>query len=271
MSAEPLPPPSSDYIQSLGRGLAVLEILGRGSASVTVQHVADEAGVNRATARRLLTTLETLGYVSRDGREFRLTAKVLGLGYSYLSALGVSDILSGVLKSLSNDLGEAVSVTIRDGDHIVYVARQSPDKVMTVSLSLGARLPVWNTSMGRMLLTALTEDDIRNLWQGSPPLRAATPRTITSLEDILRVVDGARESGWVMVDQELEWGLRSIAVPLRRNGKIVAALNAATANVGEDALSTRERMLPALLDAARRAEEVWRMLPPAREFDAMSQ
>jgi IclR family transcriptional regulator, pca regulon regulatory protein len=266
VSEDSLPPPSGDYIQSLGRGLTVLEILGRGSASVTVGHVAEEAGVNRATARRLLTTLETLGYVIREGREFRLTPKVLGLGYSYLSALGVSDILSGVLRTLSQSLGEAVSVTIRDKDQIVYVARQSPDRVMTVSLTLGARLPVWNTSMGRVLLTALTDEEIRNLWQESGPLRAFTPRTLTSLEEIIAVVGEARNNGWVMVDQELEWGLRSVAVPLKRSGRIVAALNAATANVGEDPAETRKRMLPALNSAALEAEEVWRMLPPSKEL-----
>jgi len=265
VTTQPAPEPSGDYIQSLGRGLAVLEILGRSDTPVTVQDVAEEAGVNRATARRLLTTLDTLGYVSREGRTFHLTAKVLGLGYSYLSTLGVSDILAGVLKNLSESLGEAVSVTIRDRDQIVYVARQSPDRVMTVSLTLGARLPVWNTSMGRMLLTALSDDELTQLWQGSAPIQPTTPRTLTTLEAILDVVREARSAGWAMVDQELEWGLRSVAVPLNRNGRLVAALNAATANVGEDPAETQGRMVPALLDAARQAEDVWRLLPPPRD------
>lgn len=262
----PLPPgPSGDFIQSLGRGLTVLEILGQGDSPVTVQDVAEQAGINRATARRLLTTLETLGYVGREGRTFHLTAKVLGLGYSYLSTLGVSDILAGVLKDLSQTLGEAVSVTIRDNNEIVYVARQSPPRVMTVSLTLGARLPVWNTSMGRVLLTALSDDDIVGLWENSGPITPATPHTLTSIDAILAVVAQARVTGWTLVDQELEWGLRSIAVPLYRGDKLVAALNAATANVGEDPEESIQRMLPPLLDAARRAEEVWRLLPPPRD------
>mgnify|MGYP000031598039 CR=1 FL=1 len=237
---------STDFIQSLARGLDILELCAANNGEVTVAEVATQTGLNRATARRLLLTLEQLEYLHRTGRSYRLTPRMLQLGYRYLAGLGISELVAEHLDSLAAALGEAVSLTVRDGDEIVYLARARLDKVMTIALNVGARLPVWTTSMGRVLLSALPDDEIRGLYPHTSPPQAATPQAKTALEDILVEVEKARRDGYYLIDQELEWGLRSIAVPVFRHGEIFAALNVATANVAEDRANTLARVLPDL-------------------------
>lgn len=249
-----------DFIQSLARGLEIMEFLGRHRGEGSVAEVSQQTGLNRATARRLLLTLEELGYVRRTARSYELTARVLELGYRFIAGLGISDLVAEHLDSLAAELGEAVSLTVRDGDSIVYVARARLDKVMTVALSVGARLPVWNTSMGRVLLSSLPDKEIRELYQRSDVIAASTARTKKSVEDIMREVQSARDEGYCLVDQELEWGLRSVAVPVLRGGRVVAALNVATANVYEETPATLERVLGSL---ARVATEISQILGAA--------
>ena len=262
MNKQPRPAPSGDYVQSLGRGLEILAHLGSEDGPRMISDMSEITGINRATTRRLLTTLETLGFVARRGREFRLTSRVLGLGYTYLSQLGASEVLSDVLRGVSAELGEAISVSVREKDQIIYIARERPPRVMTVALGIGARLPVWNTSMGRVLLAALSDDELRQLWLESTPPPQATTLSLTAFQDILERVHQGRSSGWVMVDQELEWGLRSVAVPIHRAGRVVAALNAATSNVGEAHELTVQRLMPSLARGAKDVGLKWEKLPP---------
>lgn len=251
-----------DFIQSLARGLDILEFLGENGGEASVADVAEHTGLNRATARRLLITLEQLGYLSRTSRTYQLTPRVLQLGYRYLAGLEISDLVSKHLDALASSLGEAVSLTVRDGDEIVYAARARLDKVMTIALSVGARLPVWTTSMGRVLLSRLDDQEIRELYRSSREPQPATPHTKTSIEDVLNEVNEVRGSGFCLVDQELEWGLRSVAVPVLRSGEPFAALNVATANVAEQLSDTRDRVLPALKKTAGEISDILQATPP---------
>lgn len=252
---------NGDFVQSLARGLEVLNFLGESGTGVSPPQVAEKTGLNRATARRLLKTLEAVGYVHRVGREFVLSSKILELGYHYLANLGISDLVTHPIEKLSAMLGEAVSVTIREGSEIVYVARARPTRVMTVSLGIGARLPVWNTSMGRVLLSALGDSVVATLIDNAQPLEKRTANTIVTTPEIVAEISTVRNQGWSMVDQELEWGLRSLAVPLSRGGQVVAALNVASANVGEGVLATRERILPKLTETGKEIDLILSQVP----------
>ena len=251
MSDTQTPDASGDFVQSLARGLAILRAIGEAGGSLGVQVAAERTSLNRATARRLLKTLESLGYVHNHGREYRLSARVLELGYDYLANLGIAELVSEPLERLSDTLGEAVSVTVLEGHEIVYVARARPPRVMTVSLGIGARLPAWHTSMGRVLLSGLGDADFAQMLasEGIPAKR--THYSIDNPMQLTREIASVRAQGWCMVDQELELGLRSVAVPLLRDGRrIVAALNAATAHVGESPEDTLRRLLPHLQNVA---------------------
>lgn len=251
-----------DFIQSLARGLEILEFLGDTGGEASIADVAEHTGLNRATARRLLLTLDQLGYLAHIRRNYRLTPRALQLGYRYLAGLGISDLVADHLDDLAAKLGEAVSLSVRDGDEIVYVARARLEKVMTVALSVGARLPVWTTSMGRVLLSELSDEKIRELYGSTRALGASTARTKTAIEDIIAEVAQVRQRGYGLVDQELEWGLRSVAVPVLRSGGVFSALNVATANVSEDTEQTTERVLPALRETAEALSQILQTAPP---------
>ena len=253
--------PNGDFVQSLARGLEVLNFLGGAGGAVSATQVAEKTGLNRATARRLLKTLEAVGYVRQIGREYVLSSKNLELGYHYLANLGISDLVAHPIERLSAALGEAVSVSIRDGLEILYVARARPARVMTVSLGVGARLPVWHTSMGRVLLSALADPEVASLIDHAQPLEKRTANTIVTTAEIVAEISTVRNQGWSMVDQELEWGLRSLAVPLRRDGQIVAALNVASANVGEEPLVTQGRILPGLIETSHQIDVILSQVP----------
>ena len=239
-------PDDKDFVQSLARGLQILHAVAKNDGAHTLTSVASQTNLSRGTARRLLATLNQLGFVSKHGREFRLTSRVLELGYEYLSTLGIPALSAEPIRVLADDVGEAVSVTVREGQEMVYVARANPIRVMTVSLGVGARLPLWNTSMGRVHLSALADSDVREFLESIAPLTPSTTLTLVNVDSIVDRVRQVRDQGWCVVDQELEWGLRSVAVPLRQRGRIVAALNVATAQVGETPNDTIARLLPSL-------------------------
>ncbi len=219
------PPPSGEFVQSLARGFAVIKSFDAQHPRQTLSEVARGADLNRATARRFLYTLATLGYVRTDGREFSLTPRVLQLGYAFLSGMPLPEIAEPYLKDLSRDVGESTSASVLDGEDIVYVARVSTRRIMTVAIKVGTRFPAYATSMGRVLLAYLPSDELEN-YLTRVELRPLTVRTVTEPGQLREVLATVRQQGWAMVDQELEPGLRSIAVPLRgRAGDVVAAVN----------------------------------------------
>lgn len=212
----------------LEKGLAVIACFDAGHPRLTIADVARMTGLSRATARRCLITLARIGYAETDGRHFALTPRVLQLGYAYLSSTPLTAVLQNALERLSEEIGESSSASLLDGRDIVYVARAATKRIMSVGLSVGSRLPAYCTSMGRVLLAALPEDEARRRVEASDR-RALTRATATSVEAIMARVAAARTAGYAVIDQELEVGLTSIAVPvIDREGKVVAAINVGT-------------------------------------------
>jgi len=216
----------TDFVQSLDRGLAVIRCFSSEHPSLTLSEVAERTGLTRAAARRFLLTLQELGYVGSSGRQFSLRPRVLALGYAYLSSFSVAQIAQPHLEDLTEELHESCSVSVLDGDDIVYVARASANRIMTIALTVGTRLPPYPTSMGRVLLAALPEAEL-DAHLSRARLRKLTEHTVDDPGQLRAILADVRAKGWAAVDQELEAGVRSIAVPIRdSSGRVVAAINA---------------------------------------------
>jgi IclR family pca regulon transcriptional regulator len=256
----PAPPKPLEFVQSLARGLDVIRAFDSDHPSMTLSQMAARTGMTRATARRFLLTLSALGFVRMEGRQFRLTPRVLDLGYAYLAAADVSDLVLPHMEQLVKDVDESSSLSVLDGDEIVYVLRVPVRKVITVRLAVGARLPAFATSMGRVLLADLPETERRARLEGRT-LRPFTPHTVYSVSQLLAELRRVREQGYALVQQELELGLCSLAVPVRHRNRVVAALNVGMrwhpARESEAAAS----VLPALRRTAAAIEAATRHLP----------
>ncbi|WPO73316.1 IclR family transcriptional regulator C-terminal domain-containing protein [Streptomyces sp. KN37] len=243
------------FLQSLARGLAVLRALGgaRGEG-LPLTALAEATGLPRATARRCLHTLEQAGYAAHDGRLFRPLPRILELGHAALSGLTFAELAEPHLRELADRVRQSASATVLDGTDIRYVARAATVRVMSVHITVGTRFPAYATAMGRVLLAGLPADERERLLTAAPP-RALTPRTVTDPGELARVLDRAAAEGHATADQELEDGLRSVAVPVRdAAGRVVAAVNVAQ-HAGTDPLSrTRDALLPALRATAAAIE-----------------
>jgi IclR family transcriptional regulator, pca regulon regulatory protein len=237
-------------LQSLERGIAVIQVFSRERPALTLSEVARLTGITRATARRILLTLEEVGHVRSDGRLFSLTPRVLSLGWAYLSSLNLWDVTQPLMEELADRTKESCSVATLDLPDVVYVARVPTRRIMTISLGVGTRLPAHCTGMGRVLLAALPDAELDD-FLADVELEAFTERTIADAAGLRQAIERVREEGWALVDQELEMGLRSIAAPLRAEGRTIAALNVAVAAARvplDDLLGT---MLPELLRTAQ--------------------
>lgn len=260
MTETSTPDAGPDFVQSLARGLAVITAFSAEAPRMTLTEVAARTDLTRATARRCLLTLEQLGYVRSDAKTFSLTPRVLELGYSYLSGLGLADVISPHLARLSADLAESASAAVLDAGDIVYIARAAGRKIMQVQITVGTRFPASATSLGRVLLPALPETDAAALITASAP-HAHTRFTKTSLDELLTELKEVRGAGHALVDQELELGLRSLAMPIRDSrGTVVAAVNVSTGASGPVA-ETLAAILPALSEAVRQIEADLATLP----------
>jgi len=242
----------SETVRAFERGLSVIRSFDRQQPTMTLAEVARACELNRATARRLLMTLEQLGYVRRRGDRFQLTARVMDLGYAYLSSFGIPELALPYLEDLSEELHEASSVGVLDDADVVYVARIPANRVMTVSIGLGTRFPAYRTSLGHVLLSGLPDDQVRDLWDRSDR-RDPTPHTIGTVAQLLERIAKVRSNGFALVDQELEVGVRSIAAPiLGPNGTIVAAMNVSTHVSRTPKSELQARFVPALLSTAEK-------------------
>ncbi|MDO8390205.1 MAG: IclR family transcriptional regulator [Actinomycetota bacterium] len=250
MTDNSAPDRPAEFVQSLERGLAVIRAFSRDRPRLTLSDVARETGMTRAAARRFLITLESLGYVSSDGRLFSLRPSVLQLGYAYLSSFSLAEIAQDHLEKLAEALHESCSASVLDGEDIVYVARASTNRIMTIGLSVGARLPAYCTSMGRVLLAELDEAAIASYF-ATANLAARTDRTITDRDELRAELIRVREQGWCLLDQELEDGVRSVAIPVRdASGRVVAAINASAHATRVTIETLREEVLPRLQGCA---------------------
>ncbi len=241
-------------MQSLSRGLAVIRAFDHAHPELTLSEVAARTGVTRAVARRFLLTLAALGYVRNDGRFFSLTARVLELGYAYLSSLSLPEVAESHLEALVAEVNESSSVSVLDGHDVVYVARVPVSRIMTVSISVGTRFPAYATSMGRVLLAGMAPEELEE-YLSAVALEPLTARTVTSAEALRTEVAKVRAQGWSLVNQELEEGLRALAAPIRdRTGRVVAAVNV-SAHASRTSLETMRRdILPPLLKTAAHIE-----------------
>ncbi|WP_417586919.1 IclR family transcriptional regulator domain-containing protein [Pararhodobacter oceanensis] len=215
----------TDYIASLGKGLQVIECFGAETPRLTITEVANRTGLDRATARRCLLTLYQLGYAEFDGKFFTATPRILRLGMGALASLPLSQLVQPWLDQLSDQIGESASVSILDETEIVYLARAAQRRVMSIGLMPGSRLPAHCTSMGRVLLAALPVEEARGLVDRSD-LSPRTAHSLTDPDEIMGRIAGVGRDGYAVIDQEVEIGLRSIAVPvMNMRGEVVAALN----------------------------------------------
>ncbi len=257
------PDPSGQYVQSLARGLSVIRAFDADHTEMTLSEIARLTGLSRATSRRFLLTLVALGYVRTDGRLFVLTARVLELGFSYLSALSLPEIAQPHLEQLAAITHESTSASVLDGDDIVYVARVRTRRIMSVRIDIGTRFPASVTSMGRVLLADLDAEELDD-FLSTVDLADLTTHTIRSKDALAEELAKVREQGWALVDQELEEGLRSIAVPIRhRSGAVIAAINVSTTVSAHTLESMHEQLLPALFSAA---DKISHDLTAARPF-----
>ncbi|MFJ9374455.1 IclR family transcriptional regulator C-terminal domain-containing protein [Streptomyces sp. NPDC101455] len=241
-----------EFVESLARGLTVLTAFGEGRAELTLTEVAQATGLARATARRALITYEHLGLIAASGdRRFALTPRVLSLGFPSLSRTTLPDLALPHLTALASRIHESASLAILVGDAIQYTARVATSRVMSVNIAVGTRFPAYATALGRVLLADAPPAERSALGE----LRALTPRTLTDPVALAAALDTVRSQGYALVDEELEAGLRSIAVPIRdRTGRVVAALNTATHVTGRTVEEYVRDILPELTATASAIE-----------------
>jgi IclR family transcriptional regulator, pca regulon regulatory protein len=248
------PAPDGEFVQSLARGLAVIRAFDADHTDLTVSDVAKLTGLTRAAARRFLLTLVELGYVRSDNARFSLRPKILELGYAYLSSMSLPEMATPHLELLVERVHESSSVSVLDGDEVVYIARVPTRRIMTVAISVGTRFPAYATSMGRVLLAARSDEWLDGYF-ASTKLRLLTVHTIADADALRAELVRVRDQGWALVDQELEEGLRSLAAPVRdSNGRVIAAVNVSTSAMRRDLDAVVPDLLEALLDTARGIE-----------------
>lgn len=248
-----------EHVQSLARGLTVIQAFGPERPSLTLSEVAVHTGLTRAAARRFLHTLEDLGFVKSDGKRFSLLPKVLSLGYAYLSSMCWWQVAQPFLEDVAKEVQESCSATVLDGTEVVYVARVPTTRIMTINLSIGSRLPAHCTSMGRVMLSYLSKDALDQYMENSDRIRL-TDNTVVDEKSLRVLLLETKDQGFSLVDQELELGVRSLAVPIfDRTGSCIAAMNIGchAARATEESLMTQS--LPVLKDASRKITQALEM------------
>ena len=240
-----------NFMTSLARGLSVIQAFSQHSPQMTISQVSVRTGLSRAAVRRCLYTLNKLGFVgAEDGQRFSLRPRILSLSHSYTSSNWLAHAAQPVLDQLSHLLHESCSVATLDGDEIVYVARANVARLMAVDLGVGSRLPAYCTSMGRVLLAHLLNDEFEQ-YLARVTLHRYTRRTATSADKLRAAIRNIQRTGFAMVDQELEVGLRSLAVPVKSaTGRVIAAMNVGAQAQRMPLHEIHSRFLPQLQAAA---------------------
>lgn len=249
--AQAKPADAGEYVAGLEKGLAVIEAFGARHPRLTISEAARLAGLSRASARRCLLTLRKLGYAEYDGRYFRLAPRALRLGYAYAMATPLPRVVQPVLETLSERTRESASVAILDASEIVFIARSTTRRSLSAGIGVGTRLSAYGTATGRVLLSNLTDAAVRSLIKQTTPTKL-TPKTVTDTPSLLREIRKARAQGYAISDEELELGLRSIAVPIRNSvGDMVAAMSLSVQTSRMGRADMVDQLLPALETARR--------------------
>lgn len=241
---------SSDYIQSIERGLSVIQAFSREHPDLTVSEAAKITDLSRPTVRRILLTLEELGHVHAINGRYTLTARVLSLGYAYISSKNIWEFTHPNMRKLVEQTEESTSIAVLDQTEIVYVARIPTKRIMTISLDIGSRLPAYATSMGQVLLAHLSQPKLDD-YLNSVELKPFTDKTIIDKELLMNRLEEIRVKGWASAEQQLEDGLHSIAAPIRnKEGKVIAAINI-SAHAGRISQQLKDDFyIPVLLQTA---------------------
>ncbi|MBB6226609.1 IclR family pca regulon transcriptional regulator [Polymorphobacter multimanifer] len=240
-----------DYVNSLARGLEVICAFTRSRPKMTLSEIARATGMTRATVRRFLLTLVREGYAEKDEKMFSLKPKILELGYSALSSMGILDVVQPIMNDLSRNLQESAFVAVLTGDYVTYIARATSERLVNVSITVGSRTPAHAVSTGRVLLAA-EPDEMLHRYLDRVSLEKLTPNTITSKVKLRAAIDSARIDGFSIVDQELEIGLGSISVPIRNGeGRVLAALNVCCPSARMTTEDMQKHILPQLMIAAQ--------------------
>ncbi|MBD8544616.1 helix-turn-helix domain-containing protein [Oxalobacteraceae sp. CFBP 8761] len=240
-----------NFMLSLARGLAVLQAFSDQRRSLTIAQISHRTAIPRASVRRCLHTLIALGYASADGNQFSLKPKVLSLGYSYLSSTPLTVSAHPYLNQVSRSLNESCSLGVLQDDEVLYVGRSAASRIMSVSLTTGSRLPAYCTALGRMLLAHLPAPELDD-YLARVPLKAMTERTVVNPERLRAILADVRVAGYVLVEEELEVGLRSISVPVRgASGNVLAALNIGAHAARVSRRKMEEEFLPVLRASAQ--------------------
>lgn len=250
-----------DFIQAFANGLQVIRAFDNEHIRMTLSEVAERCKMTRAMARRLLWTLEKSGYAGISGRQFYLSPKVLELGYAYLASQPLLAIAQPLMEALVQQVHESCSMSVLDGQNIVYVIRIPTKRIMKISLGVGSRLPAYATSMGRVLLGALSDAEL-DVYLAQADLQALTEYTLTDRSAVRAKIEQARQQGWAMLNQELELGLCSVAVPIvAPGGKTIAAINVGVPStiVGTDVL--KADILPVLQTTAAEIQRTLALQP----------
>jgi IclR family pca regulon transcriptional regulator len=239
------------FMTSLARGLAVVRAFSDQRRSLTIAQISHRTGIPRAAVRRCLYTLKQLGYAESDANNFTLKPKILTLGYSYLSSTPLTVSAQPCLNSISRLLNESCSLAVIDDNEVLYVSRSATSRIMSVALNTGSRLPAYCTSLGRVILAHMSEDAL-DAYFAKVKLKAFTERTVVSAKRLKEILDEVRRAGYVVVEEELEVGLRSIAVPVRgASGNVLAALNIGAQATRVTKKQMVEEFLPVLLHGAQ--------------------
>jgi IclR family transcriptional regulator, pca regulon regulatory protein len=245
---------SSEFVQSLDRGLAVIRAFGPGRDRLTLSEVARETGLTRAAARRFLLTLVSLGYVRTDGKEFSLGPRVLELGYSYLSSMSLPEVAIPHVEALVADVRESSSISVLDGEDVVDIVRVPAKRIMTVSVPVGTRFRAHASSKGRVLLAHLSAQEL-DVFLAEAGLEQLTDHTVTDPDQLRVLLEEVRTKGYAIVDQEVEEGVRSVAVPLRdAGGTVIAAINVSSYASRVSTGAVKQEVLPRLLATASQIE-----------------
>lgn len=242
------------YVQALDRGLAVLRAFDSSSPRLTLTEVARRTGLTRAAARRFLLTLRDLGYVHFDGRTFDLRPRLLELGNAYLSSIRLPGIALPHLEALADKVRETASLTVLDGQDVLYIARVNGVRILSESIAVGTRAPAYATSTGRVLLAGKSPDEVADHLDRAK-LRSLTDATITDPRELAEEIDRTRRQGWAIADQERFEDMRSIAAPVRdHRASVVAAVNISAHITRASVEVMRRKWLPELLATATRIE-----------------
>lgn len=246
-----------DFIEALARGLDVIRAFGPNRPIMTLSEVAAATDLARPTARRMLLTLEELGYVRASQGRFALTPRVLELGMAYIGSIGIWDIARPHMEQLVEHTNESSSIAQLDGSDIVYVARVAVPKIITIAVTIGTRFPALQTSLGKVLLAELPPDELEHVL-AQPSRSGIAPLWRPDAEERNRALCEVRTRGWALADEHLAYGIRSIAAPLRDGtGRVVAALNVSV-HAAETSIETlTERYLPLLLQTAAAISTDW--------------